>query len=803
VLLYKVVMPDFAGFEMKYASKSNGQSYVMPLDIPSRHGIANRWDAGRVILAGLNGDFTQLDDDVVGVSQNDNVRIYVTTSDGYATSAIQTDRAKLLISKFMQTKNDWKNVEITFVFTYRGGGSNSSVTIGARGGLQENPCEGFAYKAIFDLDADGGAFSKQQYFPAGNDKRFFTTSKFGASIRDKKVALKFCLFNDGSNVKLELYGALIGTFGFKKLASEIDNGGWGDTPVLCGGDGGMIGIWGGPLIFVQWGDGAVIEISSLTVREIDIGKSFSTVPTSQTILPTVTTTPQPVVQSTVSNETKLDDYGVLKIYQSKQDGTNFYPPQKGMTSDDRFDANGASIKNNNDGTYKVTGKSRMLVYSTKTAADRGEGFTFSTYDFDELRKRGAWDDKKTDYRDTETTYYVKCDSTSGSADELSLVARSVRHEETDHNGCGGSSYHGSLRFTDGAARLIKEPRHVDYTDYKTSSKKLGNILGKWIGFKFVVFNETDTSVRMAVYLDPKNDNTWNNGEPYIEYLDTGNWSEGSSEGMTPCGGTSKGMAITWGSIKQVIKDNGLSITLKKFSVRSITKKKISDQVPSSGGGDTPPTGSTGQVSRVFSRFIFFYNIIVNTDLESPCSGFTGSPPATAYNEISGLTVTDITEDKQLSGNYSSEDDRKRVGWYVNSTDSRLKGKKPVRVKVYLKKKGSPTGDLMVYLLDNNNNIKRQYGNTLDVTTLTTSYVLTTFTDDDAGDSMPNGMQKDWKIAVEYSGGDKDNHVLVGINDNDQVDGDKTIEYQREKEPGPDYSDVKHTDREMCGFLYTS
>ena len=187
-----------------------------------------------------------------------------------------------------------------------------------------------------------------------------------------------------------------------------------------------VGLWGGPLAFVQWGGGTVVQIQSLTVREIDVTKNFDTNSgNSETHTPTPTTP----TNNTSNNESANDDYGVKKIYQTASGKTHWYPPEKSMTSDSRFDANGANIKNKGDGTYTVTGKSRMLVYSTVARKQSGEDYEFSTYDFAKLQTRGFWD-ASTDYKDTEVTMYIKCKTLTGNADEFSIVTRSyaMKHQ---------------------------------------------------------------------------------------------------------------------------------------------------------------------------------------------------------------------------------------------------------------------------------------------------------------------------------------------------------------------------------------
>lgn len=192
----------------------------MPMDIYNREGTGNKWDGGRIILAGQPSTFEFVDTTLVELSDNTDVRLYIATSTGYKTTPLETDHSKLLTSRFMQTTKDWHNVEMTICFRYTGGNDLGKIMMGARGGLQEAPCEGFSYKAILNLVPTSGSLSKQQFYPSGNSHRNFTTSKLGTTIKDKDVCLKFCVYDvdvngnptvtksDAVGVKVELYGML-------------------------------------------------------------------------------------------------------------------------------------------------------------------------------------------------------------------------------------------------------------------------------------------------------------------------------------------------------------------------------------------------------------------------------------------------------------------------------------------------------------------------------------------------------------------------------------------------------------------
>jgi hypothetical protein len=402
------------------------------------------------------------------------------------------------------------------------------------------------------------------------------------------------------------------------------------------------------------------------------------------------------------------------------------------------------------------------------------------------------------------TGYIKMSGGgSGTGDEISFVVRSVRHSNSSHSGCGGSSYHGNLHIS-GFPRHKKEDWHVSYQNDPLADKGIGSVKGKTVGVKFVCYNMDDNKkVKQEIWLDKDNDNKW---KLYSEKLDAGDWTTNGPD-MKHCGATSNTAVISWGSPKVIWKWNApLKVDISKMSVREIIpEKETGTTTPGpDGGGDPPTTGGTGQLSRIQTTYVGLYDVIVNST-GLTCFGVAPPSPVGSYTEIPGISVTTITNDKPLAKVWDAEDDRIRLGWYLNSNSSLLKGKKPTRVSVYLKKVGSPTGNLEVCIRDNNRNKKVSYG-TKDVSTLTTDYVLTDFTNDNAADDIPTGIGgTGWTVSAEWddASGTSTNNVVAGVNYNNPVDGTNTIEFQYETQPGPGYSYLKNTTRDMAGKIYTS
>ncbi len=281
----------------------------------------------------------------------------------------------------------------------------------------------------------------------------------------------------------------------------------------------------------------------------------------------VTTPPTPPTPPSNGDGGTGDDNpggdGVKMIYPTLAGGeTWFFNPTN--PSDGQFEKNGAQISKNSDGTSwnLKPGTTRMLAFTKSSGLPSDEvRSSLPTYDYSRLAQTGYFY-KPSDWKNMEITIYVKVLSTSGGGDEISLVSRSVRHSTNVQEGCGGSSYHNNIDFTNGKFKFKKEMWHVNYDIKPYTGITIGSTMNKWIGFKGVVYNLPDGSVKLESYVDKNNDNKW---EKATELVDKGNWGGD----MTHCKAKTGGAAITWGSPMVIFKSNGVTYDFKKFSVREI------------------------------------------------------------------------------------------------------------------------------------------------------------------------------------------------------------------------------------------
>jgi hypothetical protein len=205
------------------------------------------------------------------------VRYGVFTSSGYQPDEVELDHGILAQRGYMQSPNDWKNVEITGYVKVNSGQSGENFAWYARGGRHTGSgspegCEGVAYKPA--LFYDGRVrFSKEQWHVS----YAFTDQKRAMdSAEDKWVGFKGIMWNAEQNgetvVKMEIWldknedGRQDGPW--EKVDENIDSGGWGSEGGECGGEPDQIITWGGPIATFRWDGASDVDIKNFSVREI-------------------------------------------------------------------------------------------------------------------------------------------------------------------------------------------------------------------------------------------------------------------------------------------------------------------------------------------------------------------------------------------------------------------------------------------------------------------------------------------------------------------------------------------------------
>ncbi len=202
------------------------------------------------------------------------VRMGVFTSSGFHPEKISTlNHNRIALAGYMQSPNDWRDVEITG-YVKLNSGTNDNFVWYARGGRHTGygspqGCEGVAYKG--ELFYDGSTrWTKEQWHTGG-----YVFGEFGkniGSIKSKWVGFKVIMYNivqnDKTAVKLELWVDKNNNNDWIKATEKTDKGGWGNTGGECGGKPDQIITWGGPIAAFRWDGATDVDLKNFSVREI-------------------------------------------------------------------------------------------------------------------------------------------------------------------------------------------------------------------------------------------------------------------------------------------------------------------------------------------------------------------------------------------------------------------------------------------------------------------------------------------------------------------------------------------------------
>ena len=285
----------------------------------------------------------------------------------------------------------------------------------------------------------------------------------------------------------------------------------------------------------------------------------------------------------------VDRFGVEMLYPTKTAGQEWHLDMVNPTSDGRFNPQD-QITRNPDGSWKMrSDQVRMSVYTSngynphQVTSDSGHSV---------VAARGFMGSPN-DWRDVEITGFVKLNQFTEN-DNFVWYARGGKHTDSDH--CQGSAYKGNL-FYHGETQFSKEQWHVSYAKSPTINAT-NPLSGKWIGFKFVMYNfVTDNgkpAVKLENWIDPNADGK--NWVKVYEGGDAGKWGRSGAECQVKAD-----QILTWGGPIATFRwDFAQDVDFRNLSVREIT-------------GDN---GTTGQysISREQAPPRMFQNLVIQSHL---------------------------------------------------------------------------------------------------------------------------------------------------------------------------------------------
>jgi hypothetical protein len=273
---------------------------------------------------------------------------------------------------------------------------------------------------------------------------------------------------------------------------------------------------------------------------------------------------------------KYDKFGIEKIYPSKIGGEEWFMNMNNVfddsqfypfgVSDSKFEDSNLEIIQNEDGSWKL--KSNDDLAKVRMNVHTSEGYQpkqIESLDHSELAENGYMQSEK-DWKNVEITGYIKLNNNNIPLSEgrFTWYARGGHH--TDSEPCEGVAYKGDIFFS-GDSRFAKEQWHINYF-FSDIKKDLKPIKGKWIGYKFVLYNTEDQSnpsrtiVKMESWIDYNNNGKW---VKINEYVDNGKWGNKGKK----CDGK-KDQLITWGGPIATFRwDEADDVDFKNFSVREI------------------------------------------------------------------------------------------------------------------------------------------------------------------------------------------------------------------------------------------
>jgi F5/8 type C domain/Bacterial Ig domain len=262
---------DKFGIKELYPTKANGEQWYFNMQNPTSDPQLN--PNGVTLTKNTDGSYKV---------QSSQVRLHVYTSSGYHQNLITTYNQQVLAQKgYMQSPNDWKNVEITGYmkvnhFTTSTTNGAAHIALSARGGTHSStvPCEGTAYWSS-TYETGTVQFKKELEHTAGYTTNNPEISGATGTLQGKWIGIKavYYTFQNGS-VQLEQWlddkSDNINSPGnnWHRVLQFKDIGSWGGGTNGCGGTPTTIITWGGPITQFRWDNIDNMDIKDLSVREL-------------------------------------------------------------------------------------------------------------------------------------------------------------------------------------------------------------------------------------------------------------------------------------------------------------------------------------------------------------------------------------------------------------------------------------------------------------------------------------------------------------------------------------------------------
>jgi hypothetical protein len=254
------------------------------------------------------------------------------------------------------------------------------------------------------------------------------------------------------------------------------------------------------------------------------------------------------------NSNTTDRFGIKKMYPTSEGGREWYIDMINPKSDGIYSiTDNYNITKQTDGSWRIDVPMVRMNVITPPGAEPWKNIEITGY-----------------------AKVVSMSSPNNGTIGLDWSARGGRQNAIVP--CEGTALHGGLH-VDGSVGWKKEIwQHSGYTDERAKTKVTDSILGRWIGWKVVMYNiNNNTAVKMESYLDNKNTNYW---VKVTDLVDDGGWYANTPDNIfysANCGKAKDYIIINGGPIV-TFRSDYLVWDFKKLSVREIIpEEKIYNQ----------------------------------------------------------------------------------------------------------------------------------------------------------------------------------------------------------------------------------
>jgi len=264
----------------------------------------------------------------------------------------------------------------------------------------------------------------------------------------------------------------------------------------------------------------------------------------------------------------VDKFGIKEIYPTKPNGgREWFINASSPLSDKSFYLSGGTEKTSNSSSLANSTSSDGQIIKQSDGSYQVIGVRKTgKYDFS-VRMNVNTSSNAQWWKNVEMSGYVKVISKNSNDAALDWYARGSMH--ISQSPCEGVAYHAGLR-VGGSVFWQKEIWHTGgYTDYRNNATVTHSILGRWVGFKAIMYNtNNDSAVRLMTYLD---DNATNHWRKVADLVDIGGWYADVPNDLfysANCGRSKDYIILNAGPIATLRSDN-MIWDFKDLSIREI------------------------------------------------------------------------------------------------------------------------------------------------------------------------------------------------------------------------------------------